>query len=616
MEKYRPDIDGLRAVAVLSVFVYHLYPQRFPAGGIGVDVFLVISGFLIGGILLREARDEEFSLVRFYERRVRRIAPAFLVMIAITTGLGLGLLLPSDLIVLSNASIAAVLSASNFYFWQTADYFNTKAADIAQLHTWSLGVEEQFYLIAPLLIMTIQRKAPQYMKVALCIATAVSFAFSVWEVGESPTGAFYLPHSRAWELLVGVLLNLFPLTFLRVHRAREIAVWLGAAGLAISFIVIRPSDGFPGYAAVLPCLSTALIIGAGQQGQTSLGRLLSFKPVLFVGLISYSLYLWHWPAIVFVRQYFVIAGMPLKYLPIPLALSFIAATASWRFVERPFRSKHIGRRTVFSLAAAFSIALIGMNAVISGANGFPQRVPIAALAFDHFGDNYPSNQFNYGNCFVSLKEPLSTFGRDCLVSPLGTRPILLLGDSHAGMYRQALAGTIDTPILEAAAVGCHLEIDATGRRDSKCATLMKKVMATLPSMGPLRGIVLSSRWHDLDTNTLGMLVENLKRYGPVYLIGPVPEYDMSLPKLLAMGAIKANPHIADKHLILNRKIESKLVGVAAAHDVIYLSPIQVMCKASKCMTMLGDDPMYQDKDHLTSEGASFVLKRMLDDRAI
>ncbi len=310
---YRPDIDGLRAIAVLSVLGYHLHLASVPGGFAGVDIFFVISGYLIGSILLADLKANRFSLRNFYIRRIRRIFPALLAVLLGTFLLALVFVLPSELNDLAQSLIAAALSASNLYFAAHSNYFDINATSRPALQTWSLGVEEQFYIVFPLLLWLLYRRAPRHLAPILAGLAALSIALSVAGALYFPTVAFFMPYTRAYELLIGVLLALPLLPRTASSLLRNLLAALGLAFVLIAITRFSSAIPFPGYAALLPCIGSALLIysglprGQGHPGQahadpspvTLTARLLALPPLVFAGLISYSLYLWHWPLIVF-----------------------------------------------------------------------------------------------------------------------------------------------------------------------------------------------------------------------------------------------------------------------------------------------------------------------------
>src|SRR5215471_15157188 len=367
--KYRPDIDGLRAVAILSVMAFHIWPWRVSGGFIGVDVFFVISGYLISSILFSEIASNRFSVLAFYERRIRRIFPALFAMLIVVSAVISFFLLPNELIDYAKSVIAATTSSSNFYFWNHSGYFEAPMSK-PLLHTWSLAVEEQFYLTFPVFLLLTRRFFPRFLKHAVVLLFFISLAASIVVVRYNPNTAFYMPYTRAWELLLGTIVSLgfFP----RLSNAwlRNAVTVAGMGLIAYSALRYLPQTPFPGLAALAPCVGSALIIGAGESGRTLVGRALAWRPVVFIGLISYSLYLWHWPVIILndlglsVNPSTALSGNPLALwlqrssLLARFAISLLLAILSWRFIERPFRrssSRRIERQPLFAFSAAVMV---------------------------------------------------------------------------------------------------------------------------------------------------------------------------------------------------------------------------------------------------------------------
>ena len=331
---YRPDIDGLRAIAVLSVVACHA-GLGLPGGFVGVDVFFVISGYLITRLILKELEQGTFSLAAFWERRVRRILPALFSVTIATVAAGWFLLTPDAYASLGKSVVALGLLSSNMFFWQETGYFQAQAEEKPLLHTWSLGVEEQFYLLVPVFFFLFARRQNMSRAFFLLVPVGiVSFGWSIYGARYAASG-FYLLPNRAWELLVGTFLACLPTTWqIAPPRGRDLAAAIGLSLIAIPCIFYDKETRFPGLSAVPPVLGAAFIIWAGDRAgefpKTS--RWLAWRPVVFVGLISYSLYLWHWPLLVF-AQYRSAAPLSMTERLAAVAASFAIAVVSWRYVE-------------------------------------------------------------------------------------------------------------------------------------------------------------------------------------------------------------------------------------------------------------------------------------------
>lgn len=335
--KYRADIDGLRAVAVILVLLFHA-DLGFTGGYIGVDVFFVISGFLITGLILKELEAGKFTLTSFWLRRIRRIIPAATVVVIGTFVAGYFLLLPGDYADFGKSVVAQQLMLSNFYFWQNTGYFDGAADLKPLLHTWSLAVEEQFYVIYPFLLLLLTRFRPQVVFYGLLLAILASLAMSEYGVRYHPSASYFLLPTRAWELMIGGIVCLLPKPTRVPSLMREAVSWVALCVMLGAGWFYTPTTPFPGMNALAPCLATSLLIYLNSLEFSSVSTLLARKSVVFVGLISYSLYLWHWPILSYLRYYH---GQDLSIISSILALltTFALSILSWRFIETPIRNK-------------------------------------------------------------------------------------------------------------------------------------------------------------------------------------------------------------------------------------------------------------------------------------
>ena len=434
----RRDIDGLRAIAVLSVLLFHARVPYFSGGFVGVDIFFVISGYLITAILYREMAGDRFSLITFYGRRVRRIIPALLATMAAVLALSWFLFLPKDLADTGQGLAATSLFASNFLFYFKTTYFGPAAGNMPLLHTWSLAVEEQFYIFFPLFLLLAMKLARRHALAIVFVAAAASLAISGWLAFRHPTEAFYFPVSRAWELLLGSLLSMSVQTKAIPKSSSQVLATTGGALVVGSVVLIGSATPFPGFAAFPVCFGTALIIYAGTGGATTLvARLLELRFFVFTGLISYSLYLWHWPALVFAR-YWLIDPPSAPAIACILAASYLLAAASWRWIEQPVRHGKILRNQNALFAAGFvglaGIAAVGAIIVLRG--GFPGRVPaeVAKLDSIRFADRG-------SGC---PRAPGATYGSMCKIGN-GRISFVVWGDSHAGAIWPAFVEAAERP---------------------------------------------------------------------------------------------------------------------------------------------------------------------------
>jgi peptidoglycan/LPS O-acetylase OafA/YrhL len=458
--KYRPDIDGLRAIAVLAVVFFH-FDLGVPGGYVGVDVFFVISGYLITKLILEDLGQNRFSMLAFWERRVRRLMPAMFVTIAAVLVAGYFLLLPEAYAELAESAFWQMFFLSNVYFWLTTGYFAGPAEEKPLLHTWSLSVEEQFYLLVPFLMLVCWRYARDRVKFVRCFIAAIavgSFLISVYTVAFHRSVAFYLLPSRAWELALGGLLATLPAGWPTQNaRIRSGTAMAGLIAILASCLAYSAETPFPGVAALLPCVGTAAVIWAGEGGRGGgVARLLSMRPLVFFGLISYSLYLWHWPVRAFAR-YWELGAPDFAQKLLMVAASIGLAVGSYYLVEQPFRRRKVfaQRRTLFLGAAAGVGVLIGLASVVWASKGIPQRLSEEIYAYgraqaDRVGVSTTIEDVEAGRLF-----PLGAAGG-------GAASVVVWGDSHAmvltpafddalkslGLKGEAACYTATAPLLD------------------------------------------------------------------------------------------------------------------------------------------------------------------------
>jgi len=637
LPSYRPEIDGIRAIAVLAVVFYHF---GLPIGGgfIGVDVFFVISGYLIGGILWRELGDTgSLSLGRFYIRRFKRLAPAFFVMALATFLAAWAILLPFEFREFGKSLIAATIFLSNVFFYRGSGYFDSAAEDKPLLHTWSLAVEEQFYIVLPLLLLLLirWRGAAQPF---LWILAGLSLVACVVMTPSAPNATFFLFPFRAWELLAGVLLAIHGGQLRSAHWS-----WLGLILIAVSVIWITP-EGFPGAMAILPVLGTLLLLAARREANP-VNQLLSLRLPVFFGLISYSLYLWHWP-IVTLSDYWRGGPAGPADTAILLLLSVVLAYASWRWVETPVRhDKSLSMPAVFGGVAVGSAALIGLGGWLYVKDGLPDRFgpnvrPHIAASADFLQD--------FSRCEVPSSGPFQGI-EICPIGPKGAPRVLIWGDSHLRAFHAGLslaADEAETPALILWRAGCppffdvvKVETAATPAQNAACTTANAQIERALAQDSSFESVLLVGRWSYYANGTgIGLDAENRitlqgdgpqartfadaanatltglgARFDQVHVLRQVPE----IPTYDSRIAARALAHgrdvpVADMQIApdaLSERIapaEAPFVALAGTGAITWIDPWPRLCDAT-CSALNGETGLYFDNNHVTNT-ASLMLR--------
>jgi len=444
--KYRREIDGLRAMAILPVILFHAGFVGFSGGFVGVDVFFVISGYLITSIILKEKSEGTFTLIGFYERRARRILPALFVVLLCCIPLAWLSMYPKQFIDFGDSLVASSLFGSNILYWVTSDYFSGPAELKPLLHTWSLSVEEQYYLLFPLFILAVWKLGKKWILFLLSILTLVSLAIAHWGATNQPTANFYLLPTRGWELLIGVFASFYHDKKENNHHifnklVGDILSLLGVILIAYSVLVFDNETPFPSLWALLPTIGTVLIILFAVE-DTLIGRILSHKILVGVGLISYSLYLWHWPLFAFARLNSLDEPSTLVFLSL-ITVTFLLAYLSWRFIESFFRkpSFELARGKIFSLSLFFMVLYTGIGLTIHNEDGFvdefvarttSEKKEQARLLTQYWGTDLDEVMNDDGECkFWSgyLNQDFIRRFNACKEKPKHT--ILVIGDSHA-----------------------------------------------------------------------------------------------------------------------------------------------------------------------------------------
>ncbi len=614
--KYRADIDGLRSLAVIPVLFYHVGVAGFPGGFVGVDIFFVISGYLICGMIDGDLRKGSFSLGNFYKRRILRILPALFAMFLVTSALAYVYCLPVELEDYSKSLASAAGSVSNLYFAGTAGYFDAPAETKPLLHTWSLGVEEQFYLIVPLLMLFAYRVLPKRAGLLLASAAALSFAAAVAVSYRNTTFVFYLTPFRAWELALGALLSIKVIPAPQTESGKNTC---GAIGLLIVLgaIFLGSSSAPLLLMTSLAAIGAVLVIASSEHGVSAVGRLLSLRPVVFVGLISYSLYLWHWPLIVFQRTDGFLPGPSGATTKLTLvAVSIGIAWLSWKFVESPFRSKagDTSRKAVFGIASSAMASVMALCGLVLIAGGVPFRFPERVVSIAAYLGYDPSAAFRSGRCYLATnRQQLDVAG--CLQLDPRRPNYLLVGDSHAAHLWLGLSFAMpEVNIMQATASACRPAVKPVSLLDTRaCPKLMQFIFNDFLVNNKVDRILLSASWKDEDMPALADTIETLKSRGfDVAVLGPIVEYDSALPRLLADEILRNDPSIAGALRTPGiRERDRAMRRMVTAKGATYLSVYDAVCRKGHCDEFAGGDiPLQFDAGHLTAEGSVEVGRRL------
>jgi len=613
--RYRPDVDGLRAVAVMLVLLFHA-GLGFSGGYVGVDVFFVISGFLITGLILKEQNAGTFSLGNFWMRRIRRIIPAATFMVISVLVVGFFLILPNDYKELGESSIAQQLMFSNVYFWRNTGYFDGAAEIKPLLHTWSLAVEEQFYIGYPFLLILLHRFGKKTTFWALFLLGLGSLGISEYGVRNHPSATFFLLPTRAWELMIGGLICFLPLPTRVPRWVLGLASWISLVAILWAGWFYQTSTPFPGFSALIPCAATAILIYANSLSLSFPAALLASRPFVFVGLISYSLYLWHWPILALYRyaneeSLSVLTGILL------LSTAFFAAVLSWRYIETPFRRRgHLwSRQQTFAFATAAGVAVLLFSGAIAWQKGLIWRFPPEVVRFAEYEH---SKKFLYVvGVNQAAKGEFPIYG-----NTKASQSCVLWGDSHA----MALAPGLDKACLEK---GVRV-LQATRSQTPPMLNLMILTEVGLNKIAPkfnsevlsfiqrnqVNYAILSGVWRNYAKyenfeSDLRSTIRQLTDVGvKVAIVLDVADHKLNVPRLFAKQAWNGGSLVAYRGVSLDLHRQQN----AVADEIIYrvcdefplasvLDPAEFFVDADNYwQACINGELMYRDRHHLSVEG--------------
>jgi peptidoglycan/LPS O-acetylase OafA/YrhL len=610
--KYRPDIDGLRALAILPVVFFHAGASWLKGGFVGVDVFFVVSGYLITSLIVHEFAAGGFSIASFYERRVRRIFPALFTVVLCSSIAAALILSPTEFEAYGRSAVASALFGSNILFWSESGYFDAPAEIKPLLHTWSLAVEEQFYIVFPLFLLAVRRLFRARYAVALAPVVAVSFLASAWYVWSAPYSVFYLAQFRAWELLLGSLLAVGAIPPAQSRLAREIGSATGVALIVFSSIAYSKDSVFPGAAAALPCLGALLVVHAGSSGDVTLmGRLFSTRPVVFVGLISYPLYLWHWPLLVFARH-LVWRELTAAETGAVLMLSLVLAGLTWRFIERPLRRRgnsSATRRRVFAGAAASVLASATFGLL---ATALPNAI---ARQADYVGQHVRGKEdYRERSCFMDLDQSYGQWSRhgSCLTDNGAPRTVLIWGDSYAAHYLPGLAtnpAAAAFNFVQYSAASCPPVLEARVPWAPKCQDFNSHLEDVLARYR-IDTAVLAARWErywgtSVRPSLLAETIAYLRARGiAVVLVGQGPSFGFSDPgEYVFRTGQQRSPSKPGRQI--NSDLRA-IFGYSAFFD-----PNEFLCPDGTCMVIRGRRLLYLDSGHYSTYGSELISASLL-----
>lgn len=588
--QYRHDIDGLRAVAVLSVVIFHAFPSALPGGFVGVDVFFVISGYLITGLLLREHDGGRINLLGFYARRARRIFPALVLVLLACLGFGWSSLMPAPFAALGWQAAGGAGFVSNVLLAGKVGYFDQDAAITPLLHLWSLAIEEQFYLLWPVaLILLLRSGRPRPL---LTVGYLIALLVGITSPVNDPEAAYFSTAGRAWQLLTGA-----GLAFVETGRVRfrEVLSWAGAAMVGAAVWTTDRAGLYPGMRAMLPTFGAALLIAAGPT--TWLARILSARPMVAVGLISFPLYLWHWPALVWLRTFHPEPSAMLLWSAVLLSVGAAAATYLW--VERPIRSIRLPVATKGACAALFCAGMAGL--AVNASHGVPQRFPVEIRPA--WVD--PEKAMQAGKCLVMIWQKADGAFADC-GGKSGT-DVALFGDSHAAVLYQGLS-TLTSGVGQFTSSSCP-PWRGIPHCDARVGAAFSAIRAAKP-----KTVVMHAYWREYgDMGPLVSAVAELRGMGVerVVVVGPVPVWPRRLD-YIAIDYWKQHGTLPPERMPGpdQSRTEAALRQAAQQAGAAYVSAQEVLCNEAGCLVRLpGETPplAYFDSNHLSESGAKLLV---------
>ena len=616
---YLATVDGLRSGAVLSVLLYHAGISSFSGGFVGVDVFFVISGYLITANIVSDHRAGTFRFDKFYLRRARRLLPAAFFTLFACLIAGAALMSPAHMQELGGSAVYSVFSLSNVFFWMQADYWDAAAETKPLLHFWSLGVEEQFYVIWPaLLIFLLGFKRQFFIYVSLAVLALASIWASEVFLDTHPNAVFYLTPFRAFEFCLGAALVWLPRSFDHRPLAKDATFLLGLALICIAVFTFTEEMRFPGVSAILPCLGAALIIFVAKApGRFNL--MLSNSTAVYIGKISYSVYLVHWPIIVFYKYWkFTDLETAEKYFLI--ALSICCGALMYHYIEQPFR--RVSRPDLKTQNKHFLAALTGLAAflVTSSASawisgGWRGRYDEASLNLLSIEKNKITATYRSGICYTGSSDVMENFSFETCLTPSPHKTnIYLLGDSYAAhLYPGLRVQFPDWRILQANYSSCTAVI-RKDRKPSACTLFTNHLYENFVTDNSVDAAILSGRWSNADLAPLRDTLRHLKAAGvtPI-IIGRSAEYKKTIPEIVVRRNLKSGLEDLDEFLLPGlHQINAHLAQLAEEEGVLFFDALGAFCNVDGICAIADKlpDVYHWDNGHLTVSGSLYLAMQI------
>ncbi|MGG7444986.1 acyltransferase family protein [Kosakonia oryzendophytica] len=624
--RYRPEIDGIRAIAVVSVVLYHFFPHLVPGGFIGVDIFFVISGYLISSIILNKSKNNTFSILDFYARRIKRIFPALSVVLITCIVFGWFALLTDEYRQLGKHVAASTLFAQNLMLLSEANYFDNASITKPLLHLWSLGIEEQFYLIWPIVIYVCTRHKKNIIA-AIALAGFASFFIGLWYLHKSFTSAaYYSPDSRAWELLAGAALAWFHSGSRSIRKVTRLDTLLAASGLCMlvfGLYFIDKTKNFPGLYALIPVVATCMLIFAQSENIIS-KAFLSSRVMVFVGLISYPLYLWHWPLISF--AWIINGSDPATNMKIALIfVAFLLAWLTFRIVEKPFRKSSYSQRAIFSLVAVLIVTSIA-GCTLYFRQGLPQRQNATLQGYPGDIGHDEFHKYIATHFVLCTPESIATTALKwnnytrCMQSKEGNNiDIVLLGDSHAEHLFIGMAEA-----LKNKNVAFYIEDGSPFLSNAKFARLYEEILRN----PHIKTVVLTMYWHGRYGETppgsslekeIGATAKRFTDAGKkVILTDDVADFPFTPDKCKGRRWLS----FSDSTCVITRAESDKqkerylpeLQEIASKNvNVELLAEREYLCDTTSCSMIKDGKLMYRDTHHLNINGSRYIGEKIVAD---